>query len=409
MNRAERRRLEKLGKKAGPPEALLHDAAAHHRAGSLAEAESRYRAFLALTPGHAQATHLLGLVCHQLGRNREAADLIADAERRAPADPEIPFNLGNCLILDDRPAEAAEAFTRALALRPGRADALNNLGNALQRLNLLQDAAAAYQGALASEPGRLDALSNLAHAQQGLGRLAEAIDTYRQVLARDPHHATARHMIAAMSGETPDAAPEEFVRSLFDGYAGHFESHLTGALAYDPAHVVHVLIRAAGSETRFTRALDLGCGTGLAAPLLRPICSHLIGIDLSPAMIARADTRHLYDELTAVGIDAFLDQAGPPVDLFLAADVFVYVGALDGIFAKAAARAASGAWFAFSVEGDDGDGFSLRTTGRYAHSLPYLERIMGKAGWQIREREPISVRTEHGISIPGYAVAAQRA
>ena len=97
MNRAERRRLEKLGKKAGPPEALLHDAAAHHRAGSLAEAESRYRAFLALTPGHAQATHLLGLVCHQLGRNREAADLIADAERRAPADPEIPFNLGNCL------------------------------------------------------------------------------------------------------------------------------------------------------------------------------------------------------------------------------------------------------------------------------------------------------------------------
>lgn len=407
MNRNERRRLEKLGRKA-PPDAMLNEAARHHRSGALAEAEACYRAFLARMPGHAQALHLLGLVCHQTGRNREAAALIADAEERAPDDPEIPYNLGNCLLLDGRPAEAAEAFRRALALRPGRADALNNLGNALQRLNRMEEAVAAYQGALDSEPGRIDALSNLAHVLQGLGRVGEAIFAYRQVLARDPAHATARHMVAAMTGETPSAAPDDFVRRLFDDYAGHFEGHLTGALAYDPQRVVDVLRRAAGEERRFARALDLGCGTGLAAPMLRPIVGHLTGIDLSPGMIERAEAKGSYDALAVAGLEPFLALPGPAFDLFFAADVFVYVGALDKVFAKAAARAEPGAWFAFSVEAADGDDLVLRPTGRYAHSLGYLSKAMAASGWQLRVSEPVDVRTENGVPIPGHAVAAQR-
>ena len=406
MNRNERRRLEKLGRK-GPPDALLHDAARNHRSGALAEAEALYRAFLALTPGHPQALHLLGLVCHQTERNREAAGLIAEAEGRAPADPEIPYNLGNCLLLDDRPTEAAAAFQRALALRPGRADALNNLGNALQRLNRLEEATKAYQGALDSGPGRIDALSNLGHVLQALGRREEAIFAYRQVLARAPDHATARHMIAAMSGETPATAPDDFVRQLFDGYAERFDAHLTATLGYDPERYVAVLRNAAGPSTRFASAVDLGCGTGLIGGLLRPFVDRLAGVDLSPGMVAKAKARGVYDALSVSAIEPFLADATERFDLLFAADVFVYVGALDGVFAKAAARAVPGAWFAFSVEDAEGDGFLLRPTGRYAHSLPYLAKVMVAAGWRIKAEEALAVRTENGAAIPGHVVVAQ--
>jgi predicted TPR repeat methyltransferase len=406
MNRAERRRLEKLGRTVSP-DAVLNDAARHHRAGQLTEAEARYRAFLALSPGHSQALHLLGLVCHQSGRNREAAALIADAEGRAPSDPEIPYNLGNCLLLDARPAEAADAFRRALALRPGRADALNNLGTALQRLDRLDEAIDAYRGAIEAEPGRLDALSNLAHALQALGRRDEAVFAYRQVLARQPEHATARHMIAALTGETPAAAPDEHVRRLFDEYAERFDGHLTAALGYDPQRPVDVLRRAAGPDARFANAADLGCGTGLIGALIRPQVDRLTGVDLSPAMVAQAEARGVYDALAVAGLEPFLEATAERFDLFFAADVFVYVGALDRLFAKAAARAVAGAWFAFSIETADGDGLVLRPTGRFAHSRSYLERALGAAGWRIEIADPIVIRTENGIAIPGLAVAAQ--
>lgn len=408
MNRAERRRQEKLGRTA-PSDALLHEAARHHRAGALGEAEKHYRAFIGISPKNAQAIHLLGLVCHQTGRDGEAATLMAEAERLAPEDPEIPYNLGNSLMLEGRLDEAADAFRRALELRPRRADALNNLGTALQRMERLDDAVAAYQGALDSEPGRIDALANMAHALQALGRQDEAVFAYRQVLSRQPDHATARHMVSAMTGETTGAAPDEFVRRLFDGYAERFDTHLTQSLGYQPERCVAILNEAAGAETRFANAVDLGCGTGLIGTLIRPAVDRLTGVDLSAAMVKKAEARAIYDALSVAAIEPFLDQTGDRFDLMIAADVFVYVGGLEGVFAKATARARPGAWFAFSVEDAEGESFVLRPTGRYAHSLPYLRKVMGDAGWSIRATAPLVVRTENGRGIPGNVVAAQLA
>ncbi len=408
MNRAERRRREKLGR-SGPPDAILQEAARHHRAGALAEAEAHYRTFLARAPGHPQALHLLGLVCHQTGRNAEAATLIAEAARLQPDDAEIPYNLGNCLMLDGRPAEAADAFRRALELRPRRAEAINNLGTALQRLDRLDEAIAAYQSALEIIPGRSDALGNMGQALQALGRFAEAVFAYRQLLSRKPDHPTARHMIAAMTGETPGSAPDDFVRRLFDSYADRFDTHLVASLGYDPERCVRLLRETAGNETRFASAIDLGCGTGLVGPLLRPFVDRLAGVDLSPAMLVKAQARAVYDELSAGAIEPFLAETHERFDLFVAADVFVYVGALDGVFAKAKACAKPKAWFAFSVEDAEGGDFVLRTTGRYAHSLAYLDRIATAAGWQIGSTEALVIRTEQGRAIPGHAVVAQLA
>ena len=52
-------------------------------------------------------------------------------------------------------------------------------------------------------------------------------------------------------------------------------------------------------NTNFSLMVDLGCGTGLLGPLLRPHTTHMIGIDLSPKMLAIAenDKIGIYDHL----------------------------------------------------------------------------------------------------------------
>jgi predicted TPR repeat methyltransferase len=187
-----------------------------------------------------------------------------------------------------------------------------------------------------------------------------------------------------------------------------FETHLTEALDYDPNRYIGLLRRVVGADRRFAHAIDLGCGTGLAAPLLRPFVDRLSGVDLSAEMIARARSKGLYDELAVAGLEPYLGQGGPSFDLFLATDVFVYVGALEGVFEMAARRAAPGAWFAYSAERHDGEGFMLRPTGRFAHSLAYLAETMSRTGWQLRAEETVTARTENGVPILSHAIAAQR-
>jgi predicted TPR repeat methyltransferase len=46
--------------------------------------------------------------------------------------------------------------------------------------------------------------------------------------------------------------------------------------------------RVAGRPLRIGSMLDLGCGTGLAGAAFRPQVDWLVGVDLSPGMIAEA-------------------------------------------------------------------------------------------------------------------------
>ena len=95
---------------------------------------------------------------------------------------------------------------------------------------------------------------------------------------------------------------ETYVRRLFDQYAGRYDTALTEHLHYrGPAllrDAVEAAMRARGKRPMHFRAmLDLGCGTGLAGAAFRPFVDRLVGVDLSPAMIAQAASKGLYDRL----------------------------------------------------------------------------------------------------------------
>ena len=163
-----------------------------------------------------------------------------------------------------------------------------------------------------------------------LGDRAGAVTAFERPRDADPqdYHGARLQLARLGAGEATPAMTETYVRRLFDQYAGRYDTALTEHLHYrGPAllrDAVDATIRAAGRPMHFRAMLDLGCGTGLAGAAFRPFVDRLVGVDLSPAMIAQAESKRLYHRLVAADLARFLaaeSAAAEKYDLAIAADV----------------------------------------------------------------------------------------
>ncbi len=160
-----------------------------HRAGRLADAESRYRRLLAGDPDHADALHYCGVVRHQMGDHEAAAALIDRALRAAPLDAGCWSHRGLVALALGQRDTAIACLREALRIEPRFADASNNLGIVLQDAGALGQAIDQYRAALAANPAFVAARVNLGSALAKLGRHDEALAAYRDALALDPDDA----------------------------------------------------------------------------------------------------------------------------------------------------------------------------------------------------------------------------
>jgi predicted TPR repeat methyltransferase len=155
--------------------------------------------------------------------------------------------------------------------------------------------------------------------------------------------------------------------------------------------------------------LDLGCGTGLGGAAFRPYVDHIVGVDISPAMVAKARVKGLYDRLAVLDLQRFLHaeaQSGTQYDLVVAADVFVYVSDLVPITAAAARVLAPGGLFAFTVETQSSDGVVLQQTLRYAHGVTHVRTAIADAGLHLAGLNHAVTRKEKGVPVPSLVVVA---
>jgi predicted TPR repeat methyltransferase len=259
-----------------------------------------------------------------------------------------------------------------------------------------------------------------AHAMLGrslaeLGAGEEAVDALRQALALEPEDALGVRLDLARLGALPldEAMTEAYVRALFDDYAPKFDRHLTRSLAYRGPDLIADALRRACSKRlrdfRFGLALDLGCGTGLMAQALEGLCSALEGVDLSPGMLEKAQRTKLYDALHEGELVAFLSgRAAAEADLVVAADVFVYMAALDAVFGEAHRVLKREGLFAFTVQAHEGAGFMLGKDARYAHSETYLRDLAETVGFTVVIFERVSTREDRGVPVPGFLCVLQR-
>jgi predicted TPR repeat methyltransferase len=242
-----------------------------------------------------------------------------------------------------------------------------------------------------------------------MGQTAAAIAGYQQALALGADPELHRYYLAALSPDQPAVnAPAAYVEKLFDQYADDFEAHLVGQLGYQ-GHSVLLQHLPVDPAARFERVWDLGCGTGLCGTLIRPRAQHLIGVDLSSVMVAKARALGVYDSLHAQELVAFMQQTTEPADLVLAADVFIYVGWLEAVFEALSPRVRSGGWLALTVEeADPGFDVQLHSSLRYAHALPYLQKLAAQHGWQWAKVHRAPLRLDQAQPLMGAYVYLQK-
>lgn len=447
MNRAERRRQEKIERRSAnaPPvpdaDGVFAEAVKHQRAGQLRPAKRIYERILRAQPKHADALHLLGVLESQAGRHGAAVEFINKAihinplyaeshynlgnaltaggdvdgalasYRRAieitPTYAKAHYNLGNALHERGRPDEAIASYERAIEIDPNHAKAHFNLGKALAGQGRPDDAIASYRCAIALNPGSEKPHRNLGALLMDEGRPDEALGSYQRALAINPDSHSTRHLIAALTGATPDTAPPEYVKEVFDEYAERFDAHLVNDLSYQAPKVLRAMLTGfLPSRAQCTHAIDLGCGTGLAGVQFRDLTKKLWGVDVSPQMIEQAEKKNIYDHLETSEIVSYLKTSNSIFDVFVAADIFIYIGDLRELFSQVYRTAGDGAFFVFSTELHDGDGFVLRETARYAHAHAYVENVLRQNSFSIVDHKTAPIRKERGSPVPGrYYIA----
>jgi predicted TPR repeat methyltransferase len=268
--------------------------------------------------------------------------------------------------------------------------------------------------ALEIAPDWVPGLFRLGEMEEKAGRLEAAANAWRGVLEADAEDRFGAGLKLASLGLTaqPDAPPAAYVETLFDAYAPTFEAALLGKLDYRVPDLLAKAIERAGGGRHYRHVVDLGCGTGLMGERLRASADFLEGIDLSDAMLRKAEEKGIYDRL-AKGDVNLLERPETPVDLVVAADVFVYVGDLTQAFANIADMLEPGGLFAFSVETHETDDPSreerlLQPSLRFTHSAAYIRRLLESHGFAPLEMNTATIRYDRGEPLTGIVAVARR-
>ena len=185
---------------------------------------------LAVTEGNYLMYNNYANVLSGIGRQAEAAPLLAEALRFLPNSPEIRNNYGNVLRETGKLDEAIEQFKIAVKLDPDFKLARYDLGlalaakgdyeGAIQQYRLyagtavdsidirqelaaqlakegkVDDAVNQFQRAMIVNPDSREVLSNFGYALAQSGKPQEAIEYYDKVLAKDPNNVIAHGRLA---------------------------------------------------------------------------------------------------------------------------------------------------------------------------------------------------------------------
>lgn len=339
-------------------------------------------------------------------------------------------NLGVISLKKDEPQLAIDYFTKALAFDIDHEDARNNLAATFMQYDRHENAAKHYRELLRHYPENTEYNYNIAVAYMNLGHLKEAIEHFEKVLKQLPRHAASLNNLAAIywrleekekakallsysleiepenqasryllsaatHQEDYEKAPADYIKNLFDNYAVQYDEHLCQELHYALPQKIRELLGRHVTNIKSDNILDLGCGTGLLGPHLKPHCHTLCGVDLSEKMLANAEKTGWYEQLFCDEIQHFLSHTSEKFELIAAAEVFEYFGDLNTIFATVAEHLKPQGLFVFSIELTHKKDFVLQETARFAHNPEYIQFLAEKNHLKILEQLPLSARLQN--------------
>lgn len=148
---------------------------------------------LARDPKHVPALKVKAKALYLSAKDAQAEEALRAAAALAPADAEIPYDLGRLFYHQQRFQHAADSFRRAIALDPGAYKAWDNLGLATEALGDVPQARRHYLHAISlvheSHPHYDVVYANFAELLIKAGEYQTAFDLAAEAAGRNPRDA----------------------------------------------------------------------------------------------------------------------------------------------------------------------------------------------------------------------------
>lgn len=384
---------------------LFEKALELHAKGHNDEALDLIKRLLALFPDAFLLHYNAGLIYFEKELFERALPHFEAAFTEVPDEPNIVYNLALCYKKLKQHDNAITLFEQLLSFGDRSEDTLYSLADCHREISSFETAVVLYQQILENNPQHKSATSNLAYTLHRMGDTKAALSMYKKVVELSPEHTGAQHMIAALTGNPNIDMEAKYVEELFDGYSDTFEKSLLDTLEYQvPKLLKNLLVTTFGDKLQYDHALDIGCGTGLAALEISPFCSQITGFDLSAKMVDKAKEKEVYQNLVATDITTFSEQTTERFDLLIAADVFAYLGELDTTFTELSSIAHPKAQLAFTIEhlSNSDQTYAIQSTGRFAHAPEYIEALAKQHSMRLVTKAQENLRREGDKWIVGW-------
>lgn len=369
----------------------------------LKESQYYYQLCLKHIENHALGHHGLARVLLAQGKDEDALMHFVKAQGIDPYIPYLMENIAAYYHVKGMHANAIEYWIKALNNTEDRLEILYNIGVAYHYMNRHEDALSYFMMVLEEDPNHQKAHTNIAAIALQNNQKANAISHYEIVLKLDPQNEEVKYILSALKKEEQgfNRSPKGYVANLFDQYAGHYNQHLMKMLRYQLPEKVELILHERYKSNQDKKILDLGCGTGLLGPILKPIAQELYGVDLSPNMLLEATKINCYHHLIEMDAFSYL-EACPKFDIILALELCPYIGDIEPLLKLIFKALDKDGISIISIETTDSEQFILSEYARYQHNIMWVKSLINKIGFSILEDEPTTLRTQNSQPVSGH-------
>jgi len=266
----------------------------------------------------------------------------------------------------------------------------------LGRLHLgrgnLQDAMLRLRFVLWLQPAHVDAMYYLGATYMAMGNRRKAADYLAAAVKLRPAFEEARYLLCTVSprkiskDQLPKTMPRALAIEYFDAMAPGYNTHQLQTLKYEGHLLLGNMLRSCLVPGRMDHVLlELGVGTGLCAPVIRDVASHITGVDFSAAMLEEAvkvvdhEGKKTYDALIKREALEFLkDCPDEGYDIILSAGMFSYIGDFAAYVEEARRVLKPKGLLAFTADVLPGHGFEfVPRESRFAFARDYIDALAG--------------------------------
>ena len=373
-----------------------------------------YNRNLALEPKNISSRYNLAMIkCQQKDFESACKHFKACEKITERLPPSFFQNYGMALIYSKDIKQAIIYLTKAITYNNKDTEICFHLGLCYQLAGQLDEALRIYALAIQSNPNHIPSLHNLATINISLNNHQGALKILDRLHKLQPQDIITKTLLDALTTRKSRSHHPTGIKTLFDQYAFNYDSHLLEQLKYNPFHQARELINKCIDIKKWNCGLtiDLGCGTGLAAPYFSDLSYKMIGVDLSEGMLIQARKKGFYYEINQDDVFEFLDKKNAFYKLILSFELTNYIGKKTPLLVKKIERKMlPGGIIVMTFEKNktNYEDVHLNENIRFTFSKNYAQESFTDNKLLLIGVEDIIIRREHDHEIEGLLIIAQK-